>query len=61
MEKIKIKMQKAILNKYLIQFYYSDRSKPAAGVHKIEPYLLGVNKEGNYFISGYDADPGVKK
>ena len=60
MEKIKIKIQKAIINKSLIQFYYSDKSKPTKGIRQIEPYLFGV-KEGSYFISGYDTDPDVQR
>ena len=34
-------------------------SKNKSGVRIIEPYLLGVDTKGNYFVSGYDTDESV--
>ena len=55
MKKIKLIIQKAIINKNLIAFAYSDKSKNKSGVI-IEPCLFKADKEGNYFVSGYKTD-----
>ena len=56
MKKVKLNIQKAIINKNLIAFAYRDKSKNKSGVRIIEPYLFGVDKKGSYFISGYNSD-----
>ncbi len=56
MKKVKLNIQKAIINKNLIAFSYTDKSKNKTGMRIIEPYLFGVDKKGNYFVSGYDTD-----
>jgi hypothetical protein len=56
MKKVKLNIQKAIINKNLIEFAYTDKSKDKSGVRIIEPYLFGVDKKGSYFASGYDTD-----
>ena len=59
MKKVKLNIQKAIINKNLIEFAYTDKSKNKHGVRTIQPYLFGVDKKGNYFVSGYDTDESV--
>jgi hypothetical protein len=59
MKKIKLQIQKAIINQNLIEFEYRDKTKNKEGVRTIEPYLFGVDKNGSYFVSGYDTDSSV--
>ena len=59
MKKVKLVIQKAIISKNLIAFAYSDKSKNKSGIRIIEPYLFGIDKKGNYFVSGYDTDESV--
>jgi hypothetical protein len=54
MNKLKLIIQKAIINKSLVEFFYTDKSKPNAAKRKIEPLLFGVNDTGVYYLSGYD-------
>ena len=46
------KITDAITRKNLIEFIYRDK-KSIETTRKIEPYLLGVNKQGSLFVSGY--------
>lgn len=46
------KITDAITRKNLIEFIYKDK-KSIETTRKIEPYLLGVNKHGSLFVSGY--------
>ena len=45
------KITKAITQKKIVEFTYI--AKDVETVRKVEPYLLGVNKKGSLFVSGY--------
>lgn len=48
-----VKLNRAITKKLVIRFNYSDRTKNREGTRILEPYLLGINEQGNLFVSGY--------
>jgi hypothetical protein len=47
------KLYEAIGKQRLVEFHYTDKTKGKEDTRVIEPYLLGINKHGNLFISGY--------
>lgn len=47
------KITKAISKKCIVEFRYMDKTKELQTTRNVEPYLLGINKQGNLFLSGY--------
>lgn len=50
-----VKLQDAITNKFVINFYYKGERKGTVddGYRYVEPYTLGVNKHGNTVLRGW--------
>ena len=48
-----LKISRAIFEKTNIEFKYSSKTTNREGKRLLEPYLLGINEQGNLFVSGY--------
>jgi hypothetical protein len=54
MNALKIKIQRAIILKLLVEFYFISKGESVARFRKIEPLFFGVDDTGKYYLSGYD-------
>jgi hypothetical protein len=52
-DEMRIAINRAILEKFVIKFKYSSKTKNREEQRILEPYLLGINEQGNLFVSGY--------
>ncbi|GEO07554.1 WYL domain-containing protein [Segetibacter aerophilus] len=50
---MRVKINQAILEKCIIEFKYTNKTKNREETRIVEPYLLGINEQGNLFVSGY--------
>jgi hypothetical protein len=54
MNELKIKIQRAIILKFLVEFYFTSKEESKPRLRKIEPLFFGVDDKGKYYLSGYD-------